>query len=357
MFFNPNLHRCHQFAIGRTIEMSLTTPRYLPSYRRDELTLICDAAREGRSLCFVGIAGVGKSNVTNFLRFDPYDYKRHYLGDNAKNILFPFIDGNVWDRTPHRLWEQMLADVEYLTKDLTPPPADEKVVQLTNEQRALSALRNRIHWLTSKLQLQLMFILDDFDPLLRTGPLPMLEQLYTLRLAGNQNKLSYLIFTKRLPAILGRKLPLDDNAKFYELFKRDIYALRPYNHDDTLQMLLFLNENAGKPLRTKELVIIAEKLSGGHAGLAKVIFNLWRRDPPEEVEGMLHKLAGQADVEAECRRILFQLHTDEQIAARLHAQDKPADTDMLRLLAWRGLLDGEDDYRWFSPLLQVYLQR
>jgi hypothetical protein len=357
-------------------------PRYPPTFRQDELHLICAAAQEGRSLCLVGLAGIGKTNVTNLLRFDPYGYKARYLNDHTGAILFPFVDGNVWDRTPRCLWEQMLADLSHLTDTLSPPPRDEKILQMTDEQRAFSALRNRIQWLTGEHGRQIVFILDDFDLYFQVGPLTMLEQLYTLRSAGNRNKLSYLIFTKKLPVVLGRTLPLDGNSKFYDLFKRDIYPLRPYGHDDVHQMLLFLNENAGRTLRARDLVVIDEKLSGGHAGLAKVLFNTWRRVPPPEDANLVDHFAGQSDVLEECRRIYDQLHVDEREAAQRFAQAKPTNPDLLALLIWRGLLkpksdrfatfrldDWEwlrnflagkpaslDDYQWFSPFMGKLLE-
>ncbi len=59
------------------------TPRYLATYRQDVMRLICDFARQGESLCLMGVAGTGKSNVTNFLRHDPYQHKSLYLGDET----------------------------------------------------------------------------------------------------------------------------------------------------------------------------------------------------------------------------------------------------------------------------------
>ncbi len=332
-------------------------PRYQATYRRDELRLICDYAREGRSLAFVGVAGVGKSNITNFLRFDPYGYKPHHLGEATTTILFPFIDGNVWNRTPLGLWEQLLADLEQASADLPSPPSDAKIIQLSEEQRVFSTLRNRIQWLTASQGRQIMFILDDFDNLLRLGPLTMLEQLYTLRLAGNQNKLSYLLFVKRLPAALGRALLLSDHAKFYDLFKRDIYPLQPYEHEDTAQMLRFLNENAGHPMRAKDLALIGDKLSGGHPGLAKVIFNLWRRQPPGEEDDLVYYFSQQPDVLEECRRIVEQLHPEEQATASQLARGQASDPDYAQLLLWRGLLCDAETPTWFSPLMQAYLRQ
>lgn len=327
-------------------------PRYPPTYRQDELRLIGDFVRAGKSLCFVGVAGVGKSNMTNFLRFDPYRYKQSYLQEASETILFPWVDGNAWDQSPQGLWEMMLDDLKQLTRDLPGPPSDPQIVQLP-----FAALRARIEWLTHEQNRQIMFILDDFDKVLQNGPLSLLEQFSTLRQAGNRNRLCYLIFTKKLPAVLGRRHPLIGNSQFYNLFKNDIYALEPYQHDDTMQMLNFLNENAGKPLRTKDLVVIGEKLSGGHAGLAKVLFELWRQQAPDPEASAAHVLAAKPEVSNECRRIFEQLHPREQKEAKLLAQGKTTDPKVVDLLVRRGLLVDGDHLEWFSPLMREYLKR
>src|SRR3954463_2701670 len=105
--------------------MTNNIPRYPPTFRQDEIRLIMDAARQGQSLCFMGIAGIGKSNITNFLRHDPYQYKQQYLGADTQKFLFPVVEGNAWDQKPQALWESMLAELGESARDLAqPPPAD-----------------------------------------------------------------------------------------------------------------------------------------------------------------------------------------------------------------------------------------
>ena len=122
-------------------------------------------------------------------------------------------------------------------------------------------------------------------------------------------------------------------------------------------MLRFLNKNAGRPLRAKELALIGDKLSGGHPGLAKVIFNLWRRQPASEEDELVEYFSQQPDVLDECRRIVEQLHPEEQVTARQLARGEASDPDYVRLLGWRGLLCNTDAPVWFSPLMQAYLQQ
>lgn len=335
--------------------MTHTIPRYPPTYREDEICLILDAARQGQSLCFVGIAGIGKSNITNFLRHDPYQYKQQYLGKDTAQFLFPVIEGNGWNQTPQHLWELMLADLSELTRDLPQPPADTKMLQLSEEQRTFSALRERVQWVTKDHQV--MFILDDFDKVLQAGPLSMLEQLSALRNAGNRDKLSYLLFTKKLPHLLGKAHPLLNNSKFYDLFKDFIYALKPYTYQDAQQMLLFLNENADKPLHLKDLPLIREKLTGGHAGLIKIVFDSWRRTAPE-ADDLVTFFAEKPEVRNECQRIYQGLHRHEQQVARrvAHYEQTAEDQAVIDHLCRRGLLLNATSGEWFSPLLASFLR-
>lgn len=332
------------------------TPRYAPTYRRNELTLICNAVKEGHSLCFVGIAGTGKSNITNFLHHDPYGYKPQYFDRETATIHFPVIDGNTWDQTPEGLWKLMLAALAETTEHLDEPKPDPKIAHIYADQRAYSELKTQVKWLCQEQGRRVMFILDDFDMVLRIGPLAMLEQLNALRNDGNRGMFSYLIFTKRLPHVLGRDHPLQGTSKFYDLFSQSIYALGLYNDEDARQMLQYLNESAGRPLRNQDLPTILT-LCGGHARLLKVVFELWRSDPPSGGDYVTHFLAKQ-DVRNECRRILNGLHEEEQaVAMRLaNGQEPPEDQPVRDHLIRRGLVENVGEWKWFSPLFVGYLR-
>jgi hypothetical protein len=178
-----------------------------------------------------------------------------------------------------------------------------------------------------------------------------------LRSEGNREALSYLVFTKRLPHVLGRGHDLEHESKFYDLFCHNIYALEPYSPEDSFQMLKHLNEVAGNPLRERDLAEIRQ-LAGGHAQLLKVVFNLWLGTNGMAGVNPITYLADQPDVQQECRRILRSLHEEEQAAAlRLaRGQATEADKDILNHLARRGLLDAEGK-KWFSPVLGRFLSQ
>jgi hypothetical protein len=329
-----------------------TAPRYQATYRQNELDLIIRFARRGQSLVFMGLAGSGKSNIVNFLR----EIGQHapQLEEQVTRLHFPLVDATYWQRTPSSLWKIMLEALEQAGQNLAPPPLAEKIIPISEEERALNSLRARLAWLCQELEHQVMFVLDDFDAAFEVGPLTMLERLNGLRSEGNRDSLSYLIFTKRLPHLLGRNFNLEHESKFYDLFRHHIYALAPYSAEDAHQMLKHLNEAAGDPLRERDLSEIRQ-LAGGHARLLKIVFDLWAGEGVSGVNPVTY-LAEQPDVQQECRRILLGLHEEEQAVLIRVARDEAteADRDIVDHLARRGVLTGHSQ-KLFSPILDQFL--
>jgi hypothetical protein len=333
---------------------SNAVPRYQATFRQDEIGLILRLARRGDSLAFVGLAGIGKSNVVNFLR-ELDDHAPHLQPDKAR-LHFPVVDATYWQETPLSLWKIMLDALQQTTQHLTLPPEDTKIIPISEEERILNSLRQRLYGVCQALGHQVMFVLDDFDNVLERGPLAMLERLNGLRSEGNREALSYLVFIKRLPHILGRGYDLENESKFYDLFRHNIYALEPCSPEDAFQILIHLNDKAGSPLRERDLAEIRQ-LAGGHGQLLKTVFNLWAEEGLAGVNPLTH-LLGKADVQQECERILRNLHEEEQtVAVRLaKGQATPADQDVVDHLIRRGVL-AADGKSWFSPLLAQFLSQ
>lgn len=329
-----------------------TTPRYLPTYRTDELRLIAGLAQRGESLGFVGIAGTGKSNLVNSLRDEAR--MATYLGQAAGRIHFAAVDANTWQGTPLSLWNLMAASLEALTAQWSAPAVDGAAIPFAEEERALQRLRNRLRVVCQEQQHQVVFVLDDFDVAFKNGPLAMLEQLNSLRSDGNRDRLSYLVFTKRLPHVLGRRHQLEASSKFYDLFRHQLYALEPYTRSDAQQMLTYLNDGAGRPLAHKDLAVILA-LAGGHSRLLKLLFDLWSQEGCAAVERAAY-FAGKADVQQECERILAGLHETERQAVMLAAQERAASADIVDHLVRRGLIVNLNPPTLFSPVMAYYLR-
>ena len=327
--------------------------RYRPTYRLDEVELIIRFAKRGESLGLVGIAGVGKSNLINFLR----DIQRNaqHVEQNVERLHFPIVDATYWQQTPISLWKMMLDGLLQATRELPPPPEGDKVIPISEEQRVLNALRARLEWLCQERKQKIMFVLDDFDAAFEIGPLAMIERLNGFRSEGNRGHLSFLIFTKRLPQVLGQDHNIEHKSKFYDLFRHNLYALEPYTTEDARQMLMHLNEVADRPLNTRELAQI-HALAGGHARLLKIVFDTWLKEPPSGSDPIAY-FVSRPDVQHECQRILENLHKQEQKVALLVARtDNTTEyQSTIDHLVRRGLLVKSAPPTWFSPLMARFL--
>lgn len=337
--------------------MASTEPRYLPQYRQDEIRLIFDCAFRGESLCFIGIPGIGKSNVINYLR-----RSQNYVrpdSDHDMTTLFCVVDATVWQRTPSNLWQLMDTALRKASANLAPQYQEGTVVSMVEEERSLNRLSDRLRWACQELGVRVMFVLDDFDIVFETGPRTILEQLNTLRSEGNRGKLSYLMFTRRLPHVSGRHYGLE-SSKFFDLIRYTHFALEPYTPEDAWQMLIHLNSTVVTPLESTELPHIQE-LAGGHARLLRILFDIWTNEGPPSQQPITDSLTIHADVRQECERIFLGLHKAERDVAFLVANSAhtPAHTNVINHLERRGLLirnHPEGHMRWFSQLFERYLR-
>lgn len=326
--------------------------RYRATYRKDEINLTINLAKNGNSLAFVGVAGVGKSNIINFLR--DIQNNAPQVSQDVAGLYFPIVDATQWANTPDSLWVMMLEALVHSTRGLSPFSGGDKIPAVSDGEAAFRYLQTQLQSICQEHKQQVMFILDDFDIVLETGPLSMIERLNGLRSEGNRGFLSYLIFTKRLPHILGQGYNLKDKSKFYDLFSPNIYALKLYSRDDAMRMLAHLNEVAGRPLSDPDLEQIYH-LAGGHARLLKIVFEIWSQ---EGVSGIKVKyFLDKPDIQHECRRILINMHEHEQEVALLVARGlhNNEHDDVIDHLVRRGMLVKLEPLTWFSPLMAQFL--
>jgi len=331
-------------------------PRYGLKYRQKELSKICEYAPRGDSLAFVGIAGTGKSNITSFLCQDPYEYKPQYLHNNLTTTHFVLIDATTWKGTAESLLQLMFDALSEIQDELPQEVERPNITPLAPiGERTKRRLNDLVNWFCSELGHRLMFILDDFDALLKAGPLATLEELSRLRNA-NKGSISYLMFTKALPHVLGISHDLENKSKFYDLFKGNIFSLGLYSDEDSRQMLLYLNEVAGTPLNRGDLLTI-QHYGGGHARLIKLLFDCWRQEPPP-AEQALGYFSTHSDILKECERIMNGLHPDERSVIIRAAKNSLNDDDYMFIdyLMTRGLLIRTVPLMWFSPVMAEYLR-
>ena len=329
--------------------------RYDATYREPELRLICSNVQRGRSTAFVGVSGVGKSNLINFLS-EGGPATAGLPGLLTAPVHFAIVECNRWQETPASLWELLLESLEQL-KGFPPAPQD-PILSLHDATRNQRRLQSWTRLACHEMHCHLVFVLDHFDHVLECGPLSMLEDLGALRNDGNRDRLSYLIFTNRLPHVLGRSHDLEARSKFYDLFRRDVYALEPHQAKDALKMLAHLNEACQPALSHPDLHAIYH-LAGGHARLLKVILDVWvqRKAAHLALPVDPDELQALSEVNETCRRILLCLHEQEQRALLRAARDRllPEDLETADHLVRRGLLQSVTPPALFSPVLTRFL--
>jgi hypothetical protein len=239
------------------------------------------------------------------------------FGERAGRIHVAAVKVNEWKGKPAALWQLLLDALQRAIQDLIPAAAPARVVHMDEEERLRARLQAQVENVCQHNH-AIVFLLDDVDLLLETGPLSLLESLNALR-EDYRDQMSYLLFSKRLPHVLGRRHQVETRCKFYDLFRHHVYALGLYNRQDALQMLLHLNQTANAHFSKRDLQPILD-LAGGHAGLLRVIFAFWRINRSFAVSGpsLIEALAREVDVQEECRRILRSLHPQEaRVANRI----------------------------------------
>jgi DNA-binding winged helix-turn-helix (wHTH) protein len=99
-------------------------------------------------------------------------------------------------------------------------------------------------------------------------------------------------------------------------------------------------------------------LTGRHSGLLREAYRVAREQPPD----LKQALAGDPQVQAECRRIWLSLAADEQQALSTLAAGvtfQPQQAGALARLRRKGLVSGrgESEVSFFSPLFGAYLKQ
>jgi hypothetical protein len=319
-----------------------TLPRHSPEYRCEEIALITEFARQGQSSAFVGIAGVGKSNISTCLQRDHTVLFCPDL-DTHLQIRYLNVDCNDWDGTIGGCWRLLRENMENAWGGIATTSNDEYLIVRRTMKNACQQPHSRV-----------VIILDDCDRALDKALPALANKLRTLR-DDNRDRLSYLLFTKHLPQRLG---PADNRLRdgmFFQLFHSHIFTLRPYNERDAMHMLAFLNARASISLEADDLRSLYH-LSGGYAALIRTLFETYETQPPPNPDLLTH-FSHHADVQSVLRRLLNYLHRHEQSVLhrlahrqKLRAEDAPA----LDLLKKRGVL--QDDAEPFSLILTQYLR-
>lgn len=357
-------------------------------FRREEVTQILNCWRYGVCCSVIGVGSAGKTNLLQHLL--EMEVRTSYLGGDAGSIIPIVIDANMLTPLPlssghnaleHTCWAGFELILHRLIISLYPFTGFSKtdVEQVyeayhaiqdgTNPTLYMKSLRfveQALH-ITVARDLKIVFLLDEFDEMIRQMPPVFLQSLRGLR-DGFKGYVSYTAFTRApLPALIARHHEGASGEAFSELFTDHTLYLAGYHARDAMAMLNTLNQRRTSPVSEAKLrAIIA--LTGGFAGLTRAAFQLADQlDESVEVEAQAQRLVTRVNIRAECLAIWRGLTTGEQqivkAAARQSAYTIAAETeDAISQLIQKQLLrlltrDGSPTLQIAPPLFQLFVQR
>lgn len=325
--------------------MTLIHERYPPTYRQEIVQQVFRVTQEGRSMCLVGLAGVGKSNLLTFLEQPQVQVLYSELIDKRTRIVRVPCEKDT--DSPESVYRSLLSA---LARSLDLPHPESR---RTGE---FDALRSALDLHCKRQNQRIVFILDEFEQLIRAQSSTLFEALRVLRddhrTTGN---LAYVLVMHRMPQVIVGRQPFA-KSRLFEIVRNDIYALGPYTKEDAYAMI--------DALCTRRRVTLSDlekdrlyKLSGGHSGLLKSIFMAMHPHFSNfSVLKILRLAETDPEVAAACKHIWEHLHTEEQFALSRLVRGASLDLSMVEFLQRRGLVRPGSRGELFSEVFQKFVK-
>jgi hypothetical protein len=330
-------------------------------FRKEEVSYLMKKWTSVESCALVGVGSIGKSNLLQHL--SDVRVHKHYLGEEKAKKFRPIvIDSNMLgpltDDEQFRCWAgyELLMHRLYLAFypfDVLGDQAEkfhETYLQLqdgTNPLYAYMGLRYFELGLQFFLRqgVQLVFMFDEFEELLKQLPVRFFQSLRGLR-DTHKKQLSFITFTREPLSILIKKfdLPTDEIEPFVELFTDNEYFVGPYNQQDSYNMVtaLLKRNNVQYGEEFKHYLVA---ITGGFAGILRATFQVLNTHPTifTEHETLLPKLVARKPIKTECETIWKGLTDREQnilrVAMGIGLLDNSYDTqEDISLLVFKRLL-------------------
>lgn len=334
------------------------------TFRSEVLKPLTEKLRRGESVSLVGVASVGKGNLTRQLL--RRTVRAHYFQDDAPNFALLMVDCNFLsgydDATFYaELFAALGKHADELGargQELQPQLAAWAREALKPEMAmyAQQNLRDALDALLANAKQRIVFLLDDCDALITNGSAALLRALRALRDA-HKGQLMYVTLTRRELSKL--RPPSLDFEHFFELSPAHMLGLKPYRERDAEVMLDFMASQQASGAHT---LTDAEKqrlylLSGGHAGLLKQCYEATAFGARALELNLNAELLRRRLIQNECEKIIETLEPEEVETLRNFARGERADSFVSSLMG-KGLLVPEVDNspKIFSPLFAQFLR-
>lgn len=362
--------------------------QYRLEFRKEEVAFVMERANTVTSCSLVGVGSVGKSNLIAHL-LNPAVHA-YYLGDdNAQGLKLINLDANMLvplsgsaNDDAQRAWagyELMMHRVFmsfYPFEVLGPDDAQ----RFYDTYQALQDGRNPLYASMGLRYLELglayflrrglniIFLLDEFEELLRQLPIKFFLTLRGLR-DNYKSQISFITFSRSpLPVLIGR-LGIDpiQVEPFVELFNDHVRYVGPYNIQDAKDMVVNLAKRSAQQI-PEALTQSLLDATGRFAGLIRAGWTVLEQNP-NFVSGSLDDtgslLSARKSIQLECQTIWDSLNPSEQTVLKAVARLAPytvndATEEAVTMLVQKRLLrvDREGKSLTIEPVVfRQYLKR
>jgi hypothetical protein len=335
------------------------------AFRAEVIEPLVAMAKKGESCALVGVGSSGKSNIARHVA--RADVRLHYFGADVPYVVVlylyckPYALRALSDFYLHALDQlgQVIEELDGTFNPLQPTLNDLRLeAQGKPELLAKHNLDKALGQIVRSGAKHIMILLDDCDDLFAKAPPLLFGDLRELR-DNHKRAVVYATFTRQEPLFLRTQTPQYED--FFELVspRGHTIPIPPYNETDGMNMVRRLANRGDSPRSISELEIHRlYDLAGGHAGLIRSLFfatsqgvNVFDDNP-----AALARLADDADVRDECRKIIDSLQGGERDdLIHLVRQELPS-AKGLHNLQQRGLV--RTQFRrteFFSPVFEWFV--
>jgi len=321
----------------------------------------------------VGVSNLGKSALLRAMT-DP-QLQREYLGAEASNYLFIYIDFNqMLEMSEQAFYELMLRCAMDALRDLDGEPAAEVLRHVETAYTGLVApassfeiplrFAQAMAAIGDLLPQRVVFMFDELDE-----PVAGIDGRVFLNLRALKDKhwqgLTYVTATNRRLSQI-RQDP--DVAEFSELFAHHILYISPLSDEEVAEYLERFAAEEGVTFSQEDLAFV-RSWAGGHPGLLETTCRVLGlltgrpvRDPSQD--WIIHRRAAEVlaqdfNIQAECRKIWNDLTPGEQEALlALHRLDEREAPPELEMLTAKHLVVGRGpERRIFARAFEEFVQR
>ncbi|PIE80595.1 MAG: hypothetical protein CSA11_07560 [Chloroflexi bacterium] len=339
--------------------------RYPDTYRMPEVKTIASWINKGESGCVVGVPGVGRSTLLDFIYHRP-EALTPYLTVPPEHVVIIPIDLNILpDDTIATLYRVILRAFYGARKQF-----DNSLQQIISDfyQRHAashdpflpqSALLELLALFQAR-EARLVWILNHFDEFLKTATLEMTRTLRSLR-DSYKGTLCYLA---GMITDMAHLSDLEVGRPLHHILDVNVYWVGSLNKTDANHM--FRRElRTAVPAPTAEEIQSLWHITGGYPTLIKIVAHWWMTDGRQQDQYQwIETLLGQRNVQYRLMCLWDGLTQEEQFAlselqkAGLSPPSEKVLHDTLPDLQKKGICYREcDNWHIFSTLFSTYVAK